>query len=434
MNHQSDSPARILCVDDEANILSSLRRLLRPHGYQIFVANSAAEALQLLQQQTVDMVISDMRMPEMNGAEFLQQVRQNWPDTIRLLLTGYADIQSIIEAINQGEIYRYITKPWDDNDILLIIRQALERQQLQAEKRRLEALTQQQNLALRELNANLEQKVAERTADLQKAHQALLHANEKLKTSFLTSIKVFSSVVDLRGSHLSGHSRRIADMARKIGKYLKLDARSLQDIFVAGLLADLGKLSLSDDIIKLPLSQMTPQQLAEFYKHALRAEQLLIPLPDLNVAASIIKSQHERFDGQGFPQRISASQIPLGARILTVASDYDALQHGGIMPKHLHADEAARYILHGAGSRYDPVVVQAFEAVILGKLSEDLTQDIEFKNLQTGMVLAADLTTREGLLILPADFVLDQHMIERLRIFAEAQNQPVLAKIYANRG
>ncbi len=433
MNTESDQVTRILCVDDEASILSSLRRLLRPHGYQIIVANSGAEGLQLLQQQTVDMVISDMRMPEMNGAEFLQQVRQQWPETVRLLLTGYADVQSIIEAINQGEIYRYITKPWDDNDILLIIRQALERQQLQREKQRLELLTQQQNLALRELNANLEQKVAERTADLQKAHESLVQANEKLKTSFLTSIKVFSSVVDMRGGHLSGHSRRIADMARKIAKYLKLDARSLQDIFVAGLLADLGKLSLSDDILKLPLSQMNTQQLTEFYKHAIRAEQLLLPLPDLQAAARIIKAQHERYDGQGYPQRSSAGEIPLGARILTVASDYDALQHGGIMPKHLHPDEAARHIIHGAGSRYDPAVVQAFEAVILGKLSEAPCLELDFRKLQVGMVLAADLTTREGLLILPADFVLDQHMIERLRVFAEAQSQPLLAKIYANR-
>jgi response regulator RpfG family c-di-GMP phosphodiesterase len=138
-------PARILCVDDEPNILSSLRRLFRPQGYQVFTAESGAEGLKLLEAEQVDVVISDMRMPEMDGARFLEQVRARWPDTLRMLLTGYADIQSILDAINRGEIYRYITKPWDDNDILLIVRHALERKALEVEKQRLEALTQEQN-------------------------------------------------------------------------------------------------------------------------------------------------------------------------------------------------------------------------------------------------------------------------------------------------
>src|SRR4051812_37468979 len=103
--------AKILFVDDEANILSSLRRLFRTQGYQIMTADSGAAGLQMLATEPVDLVISDMRMPEMNGAQFLEHVRGKWPQTIRMLLTGYADIQSILDAINRGEIYRYITKP-----------------------------------------------------------------------------------------------------------------------------------------------------------------------------------------------------------------------------------------------------------------------------------------------------------------------------------
>ncbi|MES2932880.1 MAG: response regulator, partial [Pseudomonadota bacterium] len=113
-------PATLLCVDDEPNILSSLRRLFRAKGYRILIAESGAAGLKVLETETVDLVISDMRMPEMDGAQFLEQVRSRWPETIRLLLTGYSDIQSILDAINRGEIYRYITKPWDDNDIVLL--------------------------------------------------------------------------------------------------------------------------------------------------------------------------------------------------------------------------------------------------------------------------------------------------------------------------
>src|ERR1039457_901732 len=114
---QAVQAARILCVDDEPNILSSLRRLFRANGYQVLLAEGGAAGLKVLEAESVDLVISDMRMPEMDGARFLEHVRSRWPDSIRLLLTGYADIQSILDAINRGEIYRYITKPWDDNDI-----------------------------------------------------------------------------------------------------------------------------------------------------------------------------------------------------------------------------------------------------------------------------------------------------------------------------
>ncbi len=167
----SDTPATaqgpaILCVDDEPNILSALRRLFRGQGYRVHTAESAKAGLELLEREQVDLVISDMRMPEMNGADFLEIVRARWPATLRLLLTGYADVQSILGAINRGEIYRYITKPWDDGDIVLVVRHALERVALEKDKARLEALTQAQNESLRELNATLEQKVEQRTAEL----------------------------------------------------------------------------------------------------------------------------------------------------------------------------------------------------------------------------------------------------------------------------
>ena len=122
------SPATLLLVDDEVNILKALTRLLRPAGYQLLTAENGAEALTLLARQPVDLVLSDMRMPVMDGAVFLARVREHWPETMRLLLTGHADMQQTVQAINQGEIYRYIAKPWSDQELLLTVQQALERQ------------------------------------------------------------------------------------------------------------------------------------------------------------------------------------------------------------------------------------------------------------------------------------------------------------------
>lgn len=146
----------VLCVDDEVNILNSLRRLLRPQGYRVLTAGSGAEGLAVLEQTPVDLVLSDMQMPEMDGVRFLEQVKARWPETARVLLTGYGDLASTVAAINQTEIYRYIPKPWDDAMVLKVVGDALERKILGREKARLEELTQKQNQALKELNATLQ--------------------------------------------------------------------------------------------------------------------------------------------------------------------------------------------------------------------------------------------------------------------------------------
>ena len=198
--------ATILCVDDEPGILSALRRLFRAKGFQVQIAEGGKAGLALLETQPFDLVISDMRMPEMDGAAFLEQVRLRWPDSMRLLLTGYADITSVMAAINKGEIYRYIAKPWDDNDILLIVRSALQHRLMVLEQARLQALIKQQNAELKTLNASLEVKVQERTKDLQQAV-------DRLKSNFVTSIKVFTSLIEMRHKDLAGHSRRGADLA-----------------------------------------------------------------------------------------------------------------------------------------------------------------------------------------------------------------------------
>lgn len=423
----------LLFVDDEPNILSSLRRLFRQHSYKIFIANGGQEGLEILEKETIDLVISDMRMPVMDGAVFLTHVKARWPDTIRLLLTGYADIQSTIDAINRGEIYRYITKPWNDNDIVLVVKQALERKSLEIEKKRLEELTQRQNEELKSLNASLEIKVDERTADLKKAHVSLLHANDKLKSNFLTSIKVFSNVVEMRGDKLVGHSRRVADLSRKIAKKLNLDTREAQEIFVAALLADIGKIGFSDELLATPVNQMNGEQLGHFHKHTLRAEQLLMPLQDLQGAAKIIRAQHERFDGRGFPDGLVGENIPIGARILSLASDYDNLQNGSLVQKRVHMEDAQALIIRGAGNRYDEKVVAAFKQIISNQTDDIDDREITIAQLQPGMILSSDVISKEGMLLLPADYVLDQHLIDKLRLFEHPAGAKLVIRVHSNR-
>ena len=260
MSEAITSPT-LLFVDDEPGILSALRRLFRPHGYRIFIAEGGAAGLEILEKEAVDLVISDMRMPEMDGAAFLKEVRNRWPKVMRILLTGYADITSTVAAINQGEIYRYIAKPWDDNEIVTIVREAMERLHLELENQRLSALTQAQNDELKTLNANLEQKVAERTAELRQALTFVEQSHGELKKSFLTSVQVFAGVIELRsgsvGSQMSGHGRRVAEHARSVAQRMGLSDNEVQNIMLAGLLHDIGKLGLPDELLGKPFNTLT---------------------------------------------------------------------------------------------------------------------------------------------------------------------------------
>ncbi|MEC5163675.1 response regulator RpfG family c-di-GMP phosphodiesterase [Janthinobacterium sp. CG_23.3] len=426
-------PLTLLCVDDEPNILSSLRRLFRAKGYRVLTAEGGAAGLEVLEKEAVDLVISDMRMPEMDGAQFLAQVRQRWPGVIRLLLTGYSDIQSILDAINCGEIYRYITKPWDDNDIALVVRHALERRVLEQEKLRLERLTQQQNDQLKTLNQSLEAKVEARTQQLKKTHDEVLQANEKLKSNFVTTIKLFSSIIEMRGGSLNGHSRRTADLARRIGVEMALPGKEIQEIFIAALLLDIGKIGFSDELLSTPLTSMTGDTLGLFRKHPVRAEQLLMALDDLRGAATVLRSQMERFDGAGFPDALAGLAIPLGARILALASDYDNLQIGAMVQRQLRADEAKQLIYDSSGKRYDPMVVAAFRQLMDGNNGDAAGNgDVAALSgeLVPGMKLSRDLISRDGLMLLAADHVLDARLIQQVQDFEAKGGGRLTIRIY----
>ncbi len=417
----------ILCVDDEPNILKSLVRLFRPSGYKVLTASGGAEGIRLLESEAIDIVISDMRMPEMDGVQFLEQVQQRWPGVVRLLMTGYSDINAIIGAVNRGNIYRYIGKPWDDNDVILIVRQAMEMKFLRQERDRLEALTVVQNEELRVLNASLETKVEQRTAELKFANDSLQESNEKLKNNYLTLIKVFTALIEMRGGHLAGHSRRVAELCRKLAERLKQERKFIHEVFIAGLMHEIGKVGFSDKLLLTPVALLKPQQLDSYRRQILQAEQLLMPLQDLRGSCEIIGAQFERFDGRGFPEHIAGNVIPFGARILSVASDYHNLQTGTLTQRQLSPSEAKNRILEGRGTRYDPVVVDALTEQMGGVVQDDDRpkfgeRSLLASELKMGMRLSRDLFTPSGLLMLSADHVMDQHLVNKIAIFEKTSD------------
>ena len=409
----------LLLVDDEPSILSALRRLFRPQGYRIFTAESGAAGLAILEQETIDLVISDMRMPEMDGATFLKAVRQRWPRAMRILLTGYADITSTVSAINEGEIYRYIAKPWDDTEMLTVVREACERQRLESENRRLTALTQAQNDELKTLNASLEQKVAERTAELRQALSFVEQAHGELKKSFMSSVQVFAGLIELRsgpaGKQLAGHGRRVAEHARAVARRLALSDGEAQNIMLAGLLHDIGKIGLPDDLLGKPWNTLSGEQRALVMKHPAIGQNILIGIERFRDAALIVRHHHECYDGSGYPDRLAGLAIPLGARILMVANDYDALQVGTLVQRPLKPAEALDFIAENSGKRYDPGVVEVFVKLIGETLKEGPVElPLRTMHLKPGMTVSRDLMHRDGYLLLAAGSVLKAEIISQL--------------------
>jgi len=426
-NNQESEPliGRILCVDDESQILMSLKRVFRRAGHTVSTANSGAAGLEYLAENKVDIVISDMRMPEMDGHHFLAEVANLYPETVRMLLTGYSDMESTIGAINNGSIYRYIAKPWDDIDLLMCAQRGLEIKNLRDERDQLNALTRKQNVELQQVNSSLEVKVKERTAELELS-------KAEIERGYLDSIAVFARIIGMREGESAAGGERIAKAADMVAEKLSLDEEQRKDLHYASLLHDIGKIGLSDDLLKTPYEQMDDEQKEQFQQHTINGEALLITLPPLHGAAAIIRSHHEQVSGGGYPDQLKGDDIPIGSRILSVVSEYEELLSGMHAGKPVDSAAAIRYLVSHSAIRYDPTVVEAFSAINKNLKKTEAVQKeliLNIDNVEPGMILAEDVYLRENVLMLRSGQVLTATFIAKYRALKKGSNDSMLLKI-----
>ncbi len=219
----NDNQHTVLCVDDEENILHSIRRLLRKEGYRLLTASNGVEALKILEENNVHLVLSDQRMPQMSGTEFLAEVKEKYPDVIRIILTGYTEVDSITESINRGNIYKFLLKPWDDQNLKLEISKALEQYDLIQANKSLHEKVLEQNEELKSINENLEGLIQERTKELEFQNQAL-----ELSHAILEDLPVPLIGVSLEGMIVL--INRQAQALSKGGKSIEIGKR-LSDYF-----------------------------------------------------------------------------------------------------------------------------------------------------------------------------------------------------------
>lgn len=414
---------RVLAVDDEPHVLSALNRSLRSRGYLVTTADSGAAALAQLADLQPHAIISDMRMPGMDGAAFLKASRAHSPHAVRLLLTGYADVSSALQAVNEGEVFRYLTKPWNDVELGAALAEGLDRYRLRAERDRLLALTAWQNTELHQLNEALESRVQARTADLQQAMARTEQIHQQLKRGFLSTMSLFSSLVEARAGLTRGCARRVAEHVKRVAPLLGMSAEQQQDTLFAALLVDLGKVLLPERLTQQAFSQLLPAERQQWLAHPLLAHGLLMGIDALRGAAATLRALNERVDGTGFPDRLGHQTIGIGTRLLMVAVDYESLLAGALVRARLNPAEALQVLLTSSGQRLDGHVVTLFIDSLRAPAAIPARPCVRSSaDLTPGLHLTEDLLSKEGHLLLARGQVIDAVLIAHIRTYEE-QNQ-----------
>jgi putative nucleotidyltransferase with HDIG domain len=344
----------VLFVDDEVNILKAIQRLLRHEPMTVLTASRPQEALELLDKCEAQVVVSDQRMPEMSGVDLLSCVRERHSNIVRMMLTGYTEMNIAVEAINRGEIYRLITKPWNDDELKATLRQAFDHYDLKGEIKRLNQITREQNFKLQDMNKNLEGKVRERTRQLDQK-------NRDLRTAYIQTIGALAEAIDAKDAYTRGHSERVAVYASRIARELSMNKEMIERIYFAGLLHDVGKIGIPDAIITKP-DRLSREEYEEIKKHPEIGAKILEPVEFLANIVPCVRHHHEWYDGsdRGYPDQLSADRIPKASRVILVADTVEAMTSDRPYRNALPLDTVVEELHKYSGSQFDPTAVTAF--------------------------------------------------------------------------
>lgn len=329
---------RILLVDDDPLILQALTRILKAEGYEVVAHTDPVAASS---ERDFVVVITDFMMPMMNGIELLGVLRGTNPAAVRILLTAAADFKVASDAVNRGEIYRLLGKPWTLSELSACVKQAVAHYHLVQENHRLAHELAEKNAILTELNRNLEGLVVERTNGL---------------------LDGMISALDYRDTETQWHSRRVSLYSRRIAEQCGIQGAELDVIQQGALLHDIGKIGVRDSILLKP-GKLTPEEWVEMRMHPEFGYRMLAKMPYLHDASLIVFQHQERWDGKGYPQGLSGEQIVIGARVFAVADTMDAICSDRPYRKGRPLEVAKEEIKRCSGTQFDPKVVDAYLSV-----------------------------------------------------------------------
>ncbi|MFH1926022.1 MAG: HD domain-containing phosphohydrolase [Chloroflexota bacterium] len=330
---------RILIVDDEESVRKLLNNKLTIDGYRCHEASSARQALYELHHNKVDLVMLDIKMPAKSGIELLPEIKLGYPDTSVIMVTALADMQTAIRCMKQGA-YDYVIKPFELDEITISVARALEKRRLELENK--------------EYQQHLEKKVAEQA--------------NKIRASFLNAITALVYALEAKDAYTSGHSQRVAQLSAAIARQLNLPRSQINQLKLAGLLHDVGKIGVQESVLNKP-GRLTEEQFELVKLHPEIGEHILSPIVNSTEILDAVRSHHEHYNGKGYPDGLKNGEISLGARILAISDAYEAMTSERPYRASMSADAALNEIENNKGTQFDPEIADTFTRIEESRIS-----------------------------------------------------------------
>jgi response regulator RpfG family c-di-GMP phosphodiesterase len=335
----------LLIVDDEPFVLNALTRLFRRDQHDVVTVEGPSRALVVLRERPVGVIVSDYRMPEMNGVQFLRQAREVAPEAIRIILSGYAEIHAILSAVNDGGIHKYLTKPWNDEQLRLEVKGAFDQYVLSRTNHILNETLQRRNEELLALTETLEGE------------------QRRQQESFRATIEMLVTLPRLKDPAEVVHTKRIRTLTRAIGKQLGCSADHLNRLDLAAQLHDVGNLGV-DSRILLKTGPLDAEERSAVQRHTVYPEQILSGVHGMEDVIRVLRSHHENFDGSGYLDGLRGAAIPRSSQILYLADTYDALCSERPYRRPVIPEEAVAQILRESGRAFDPELMEPFRSAV----------------------------------------------------------------------
>ena len=403
----SESKSRkILVLDDDTVVLAALRETLERERYNVHAFSNAKEALSALDEQAFATIISDQRMPEMTGLEFLDKCKQIQPNASRILITGVLTLNTVIEAVNRGEIFRFLVKPWIREEVLATVDNAVHRYALVEANERLSSDTLELNDKLVTSNTALEEKIQQ----LEQQARDLESTNRILEQNFNHSLEICFRLIEAFHPILGEQTKAVVSICKEIAKSELLSERESEVLIVSSWLYNLGRIGLPRELLTKSLNDpqsLSEQELSLLHHYPVYGQTLAGFVGALEDVGLAIRSHRERFDGLGYPDGYSREMIPVPARHLAIAVAF--------VESALPRDEALEFIIRDSGKSFHPEAVRLFmKSSNLSNLPKKV-RELTLAELEPGMVLAKGIYSPSGLLLIPEEERLTHSIIKKIK-------------------
>jgi response regulator RpfG family c-di-GMP phosphodiesterase len=390
---------RVLVVDDEEIVLTALGKTLQLEGYEVSTVADPLAALNLVRSTPFSVVLSDQQMPGLSGLEFLAQVKEIQPNATRILITAVLSLNTVIDAINRGEVYRFIVKPWLREELLVTIRNAALRYELLW-----------RNTALHAQTKTMNDQLAEQLAKLDSQNQQLQALNDTLHKNLDRSVQLCLKTTEMFYPLLGQKARRTFALCQAMADGLDLPDEQRRVLEISSRLCDIGLVSVPRELIRKWQESpqlLTAEERALIELHPALGQELASFVADLEAVGATIRGHHERYDGHGYPDRLAGDQIPWLARLLSVAVAYtDSAANEAVTVENIKQE---------SGRAFDPDAVRAFIRCLPQAQVPRSQRSVLLSELKPGMVVAQGIYTAFGVLLIPEGETLAEPHIKLLR-------------------